>query len=110
MEETALGEMGMTEKQLFRISPRSLFNKLYGFLRAERENWERARIIAYTNILPYVPEEERPFGPGDLLHFPWDPDKLKAKGEGMSPERAAEKRKRAFDEIDALERKRGRRR
>lgn len=75
MEELALGEMGMSFTELEQISPRSLFNKLYGFQKAHRNSWERTRLqcyFAFSPIDPADPEQKRLLPITDFMPFDWD--------------------------------------
>ena len=73
MEELALGEMAMSFSELMNISPRSLFNKIYGFQRNQNDAWERMRLQTYYLLLPNIGKKERSsFSPRTLMKFPWD--------------------------------------
>lgn len=98
MEEIALGEMGMTEKELWEISPRSLFNKLTGFRKLERDAWERVRIQSYLLLLPHCGKGGPPL-PNQLLPFPWDDEVVNV--QKMDAEEAARLRKELWEKIDA---------
>lgn len=88
----------MTEAELFNISPRSLFNKLIGFRKIERDNWERTRIQTYLMLSPYF-DKKSSVSPQELMPFPWDEELVeKVK---VSAEEAREARQRIWAEIDA---------
>jgi hypothetical protein len=43
--------------------------------RLEKERWEQARIVAYNAqmaVWPYLPKNQRPSTPADMMRFPWD--------------------------------------
>ncbi len=71
MEEIALGEMAMTEIELYTISPRSLFNKINGYRKREQDNWERTRMQTYLLLLPSVKDGAK-LTPQSIMPFPWD--------------------------------------
>lgn len=97
MEETALGEMGMTEQELWEISPRSLFNKLRGFRKLERDRWDMMRIECWLLLMPYMPKENPPSAQ-ELLPMPWD-DEIMHKAR-VDAKKLAEGRKAFWEKFD----------
>lgn len=89
MEIHALGEMQMTVHELDEITPRSLYNKITGFERGQRQDWERARIHAFINISPYIGKEKVSIM--NLWPMPWDED-LKEPAKELQKEREARAR------------------
>ncbi|MEO0573208.1 MAG: hypothetical protein AAF039_15990 [Bacteroidota bacterium] len=98
MEVIALGEMGMTEQQLKEITLRSLFNKLEGFRKLERDAWERTRMVMWAAITPHTKKETK-LSPMDVMELPWDTD-IK-EDQKMDAKEAAKKRKALWEKIDA---------
>lgn len=98
MEEMALGEMGMTPQGLFDITPRSLFNKLYGFRRSEKDQWERTRAQTYILLSPYFKENDTVL-PQDVFPLPWDGEILRQAKK--SAEELAKERAELWAKIDA---------
>lgn len=97
MEEIALGEMGMSVSELWDISPRSLFNKLRGFRKLERDSWEQMRIHAWLLLQPYV-VKGKAFQPQEILPLPWD-DEIKTMAK-VDAKKLAEDRKKFWENFD----------
>lgn len=88
--------MAMAYDELYKITPRSLFNKLYGFRHHQREAWERTRLQCYYTVLPYLPEEYRNKDITDFMPFAWDKehvdqniDKIREKSKELAKQRKA---------------------
>lgn len=67
--------MGMGYRELYEISPRSLFNKIEGHRWAQRADWERTRLQCYYSFAPIDPEDPEKKRMLPLLQFmplPWD--------------------------------------
>ncbi len=101
MEEIALGEMQMTTVELNAITPRALFNKLYGHRAARQEDWERTRIQTYLLLSPYYKEGEVP-KMTEIMPFPWDAE---AEKEKTDPMEAAKKRAEQWARVDKMKKK-----
>lgn len=102
MEEIALGEMGMTEQELWEITPRSLFNKLRGFRKLERDAWERMRIQTFHLLAPYLPKDDT-LMPWDIIPLPWDKGlNTLAK---VDAKKAAEERENLWNKFDRTDKK-----
>lgn len=80
MEEIALGEMQMTVRELNGITPRSLFNKVYGFRATQQMAWERVRLQTYLLLLPHAGENSG-LSPQSIMPMPWDGEVLKTQKE-----------------------------
>lgn len=104
MEEIALGEMGMTEKELWEISPRSLFNKIHGFRAVQQNEWERMRIQTFMLLSPHFDKDKAPT-PQSLLPMPWDTEILKTHKE-MAKE-IRERTKAMWAKIDEMKKQKG---
>jgi hypothetical protein len=63
-----------------------------------RDEWERARMIAYYSVVPHIDQHKAKLTPQKLLPLPWDkqgtPDTL--------PEPTKEERKARFEQLKAL--------
>lgn len=93
----------MSFSELREITPRSLFNKLHGFRRLQRDEWERARLMVFYTLLPNIPEEQREtIRPSDIMPMPWDEETLGKAMEGIKEKAARLKKERdaVFAEID----------
>lgn len=107
MEEIALGEMGMSFFELEEISPRSLFNKLYGFRKAHRDKWDRTRLQCYFAFSPIDqddPEKKRLMPITEFMPFEWDDGNTADRFEELKREAEAY-RKRAregWEKLDSM--------
>ena len=97
----------MTEEQAARTSWREYDLRRRGLEKAQQEEWERLRWIAWQNVLlsPNIKSHNKPKSPRAFLRFPWEEpesEELKRKAEEyrVSPEEAAELN-RIFQEIEA---------
>jgi hypothetical protein len=98
MEEIALGEMGMTEKELWEISPRSLFNKLRGFRILERDAWDRVRVQTFYMLIPHCGKSGPP-QPLELMPMPWDDELVDTRK--IDADEINKKRAELWEKIDA---------
>ncbi|WP_422858771.1 hypothetical protein ACOKFD_15635 [Flagellimonas sp. S174] len=98
MEELALGRMMMGENELYEMRPRTLFNKINGFMFQENQKWERMRIHAHIGIMPYM-DKKKPISPRELLKFPWDGELTKLSKEDKK--RKHEEANKIWAKIDA---------
>lgn len=81
---------------------RSLFNKLTGFRKIERDEWERTRAQTFLLLSVHF-EKNATVLPQDIMPFPWDIEITKD-----LVDKAAEakiKRDKIFAEIDAQKKK-----
>lgn len=73
IERISLGEMGMSETDFLRSTPRLWRSRLEGMRAIQRDTlrsqWEIARWQAATIIAPHL---KRPIGPQKLMRFPWE--------------------------------------
>ena len=69
--------MGMSEKEFYDSSMRSVMNRVDGFSQEvksrERQEWDRTRWLASV-VVNLV--SKRTVKPGDLLKLPWDAESL----------------------------------
>lgn len=100
MEELTLGRMSMSEQELDRISLRSLMNKITGYQAADRDKWERVRIMSFLMLQPHI-DQKKSLTPAQILPFPWDNEITSNILEDAK--KAAERRKELFDKIDRAE-------
>lgn len=70
-----MGCIGMSREDFERCTPSEFYRAWEGWSEArrgaERESWERVRVLAMFSIQPYVNGN---VSPHDLLPFPWDPE------------------------------------
>lgn len=89
--------MGMSIWELDEITPRALFNKLRGFRKLEKDQWEQMRIQTWFLIKPYDAKNDYP-RPPDMMPLPWDGDiKTLAK---VDAKKLAEDRKSFWEKFD----------
>lgn len=73
IERISLGEMGMSEADFLRSTPRLWRSRLEGLRGMQRDalrsQWEIARWQAATIMAPHL---KRPISPQKLLRFPWE--------------------------------------
>ena len=96
----------MTIFELREISPRSLFNKLYGHLRDKREKWEQTRLQCFYSVFPHMSKEDREIYTIDVfMPFDWDEGEIKPAFEKIKED--AEKKRaeaaEAWKKIDAIQ-------
>tara|TARA_R100001163_G_C5067962_1_gene207565 strand:- start:4768 stop:5064 length:297 start_codon:yes stop_codon:yes gene_type:complete len=65
--------LGLSYKELYDLTPRSLDNKLRGFRKYNEQlsqnQWEQTRTIVHSCI---VPHSKHRLKPKELMPFPWD--------------------------------------
>lgn len=89
-----MGEMSMSIFELEEITARSLFNKIYGFRRYQREGWEQTRLQCFYTISPHLPEQYKSLTITEFMPFHWDDEQLETSFERIKKD-AAEARKKS---------------
>ena len=71
--------LGLSDDELYDLTPRSLDNKIRGFRKYNEQlsqnNWEQTRMIVHSCIVPHSKQRLKP---KELMPFPWD-EKVKIK-------------------------------
>ncbi|WP_435624472.1 hypothetical protein [Flagellimonas sp.] len=96
--------MGMTVIELKKITLRSLYNKLKGFRKSQKDAWEMMRIQVYYSVMPYVSEEDKDsITPLSLVPLPWDEEVIEQIKETTQEkaERLRKERNEGWAKIDA---------
>ena len=71
-ESLALGVLDLSLDEYEGISLRAFFNKLEGYEKRQRVEWERARMISFYSVTAHVKNIKKPT---DLFKFEWEKDK-----------------------------------
>lgn len=66
---------------------------------AERQEWERMRMLATLGIQPHV---KKKLTPQQLLPFPWDGDKKKRRGHEAAPASSPERFRRIAARVGGI--------
>jgi len=86
--------LGLSDSELYDLTPRSLDNKIRGFRKYNEQlsqnRWEQTRMIVHSCI---VPHSKHRLKPKELMPFPWD-SKVKIKRDVASKEQIEEVLKR----------------
>jgi hypothetical protein len=82
--------MGLSDEDLYDLTPRSFNNKLIGFNKKNEQlsqnHWEQTRLIVHGTIAPHSKHKVKP---QELMPFPWD-SKNKVKKDVASKEHIEE--------------------
>lgn len=103
LEIKALGELGITQAELWDMTPRTFANLLEGYEARERSKWERTRLMMWAALVPHTKTNIQ-ITPADVLPLPWDKTN---KGQKMELEEMERRRQQATEFWARLDQKKG---